>query len=234
MEHKDDLLECNYLLKNASYLDGSAYDWHQPFWRYVNSYNIEVTDDNYYQTLQGWLYGAGGQYNGLIEWVNDTEPELGIKGSFMIGQYLESAVIDAAAQVEAMNDIRDDMEDIVGDNQDIFGFTFQMLFWEQYAVITEEFFRNLILAICVVFAIALILIPKISAALLVLLTVAATIVDVLGFMWLWGLTIDGVTVCYTVIAIGLAVDYAAHVGEAFMLSKAPTKAEKVRSFLFLF
>lgn len=99
-------------------------------------------------------------------------------------------------------------------------------------MIAEEFYRNLILASCVVFGIALILIPKISAALLVLFAVVCTIVDVLGFMWLWGLTIDAVTVCYTVIAIGLAVDYSAHIGEAFILSKKETKAEKVVDSLY--
>jgi len=231
--YKDELLDCNVLLHNASYLDGSAYDWHLPFWRYVDSYSIAVTEDNYYQTLQGFLYSSsGGQYNGLIAWKNATNPADGLKGAFMIGGYKESAVIDAEAQVDAMYAIREDMETIVGDNSDIFGFTFQMLFWEQYAVIAVEFYRNLVLAICVVFGIALILIPKISAALLVLFTVMCTIVDVLGFMWFWGLTIDAVTVCYTVIAIGLAVDYSAHVGEGFMLSKAPTKPEKVIDALY--
>merc|ERR1719192_1774396 len=107
-----------------------------------------------------------------------------------------------------------------------------MVFWEQYAVISTEFYRNLILAVVVVFSITLLLIPRISAALLVLLTVVATIVDVLGFMYFWGLTIDGVTVCYTVIAIGLAVDYSAHVGEAFVLSKETTKANRVTDSLY--
>merc|ERR1712154_257860 len=163
-----------------------------------------------------------------IAWKNDNDPQLGLNGAYMIGQYKDSAVIDAAAQVDAMNIVREDMVDIVGEeDDDIFAFTFAMLFWEQYAVIAEEFYRNLILAIIVVFGIALILIPKLSAALLVIFTVVCTIVDVLGFMWLWGLTIDSVTVCYTVIAIGLAVDYSAHIGEAFVLSPKPTKAEKV-------
>ena len=54
-----------------------------------------------------------------------------------------------------------------------------------------------------------------------------TIIDVVGMMWYWDLTIDGVTVCYTVIAIGLAVDYSAHVGEAYMLSHEKTREDRV-------
>merc|ERR1740123_1364758 len=132
-----------------------------------------------------------------------------------------------------MDSIRSDISEITTETDgDIFGFTFGMIFWEQYAVIAGEFYRNLLIAVCVVFVICCVMIPKISAALLVILTVVATIVDVLGLMWAWGLTIDGVTVCYTVIAIGLAVDYSAHVGEAFVLSKEGTKARRVTDSLY--
>ena len=75
------------------------------------------------------------------------------------------------------------------------------------------------LSITAVFIITVILIPRISAAMLVLFCVGITIVDLLGIMWMWDLTIDAVTVTYMVIAIGLSVDYSAHIGEAFMLSK---------------
>ena len=35
-------------------------------------------------------------------------------------------------------------------------------------------------------------------------------------MYLWGLTIDTVTCIQLVLAIGLAVDYSAHIGHTFM------------------
>jgi len=191
---------------------------------------IISSSDEYYIALKAWLDDPeeGAQYSGVIAWKDENDPVKGINGAFMIGEYKDSAVVDAAAQVVAMNSIRSDMSEITDDTDgNIFGFTFAMIFWEQYAVIAGEFYRNLVAAVCVVFVITIILIPKISAALLVILSVVVTIVDVLGFMWLWGLTIDGVTVVYTVIAIGLAVDYSAHIGEAYVLSTAKTRNDKV-------
>jgi len=41
-------------------------------------------------------------------------------------------------------------------------------------------------------------------------------VDVLGSMHFWGLTIDTVSCVDLVLAIGLCVDYAAHIGHTFM------------------
>merc|ERR1719329_1180027 len=53
-----------------------------------------------------------------------------------------------------------------------------------------------------------------------------TVADILGCMYFWGIFIDNVSVIQTVIAIGLCVDYSAHVGHAFML-KAGTNDERV-------
>lgn len=59
LEAKDELIESNYLLRNASYLDGSAYDWHLPFWQYADALGLEVNSSNYYTTLNSWLNAAG-------------------------------------------------------------------------------------------------------------------------------------------------------------------------------
>ena len=44
-------------------------------------------------------------------------------------------------------------------------------------------------------------------------------VDVGGLIYYWGLTIDTVTSINLILAVGLAVDYAAHIGHAFMTVK---------------
>lgn len=138
------LIQSNSLLTSSSYLTGYAYDWHKPFTQYVNTsyYGINITnDDEYYTELYTWLSSSGSQYSGLVEWEDDSNPLSGIAGAFQIGQYKESAVADAAAQVDAMIDARDDVKQITSDTNEMFAFTFQMLFWEQFAVISTELWR---------------------------------------------------------------------------------------------
>ena len=232
LENKDNLLQANSILSNAEYLEGTVFDWHEPFIQWTIDNNITLTNNNYYTELESFLniqtfpFGGGSLYSGLIAWFDDEDVTKGIQGAQMLGVYKDEFVSNAQEQVKAMNFIRDDCKEYF-DLQNIFPFTFAFLFWEQYSVIGSELWRNLIIAMIVIFIIALILIPKISAALLVLVCVVMALTDVLGFMWLWGLNIDAVTVCYTIIAIGLAVDYSAHVGEAFMLSNAGTRKERV-------
>ena len=54
-------------------------------------------------------------------------------------------------------------------------------------------------------------------------------VEVAGFMYLWGLTIDTVTCIQLVLAIGLAVDYSAHIGHTYM----PVVGSRNGKFVYL-
>ena len=58
-------------------------------------------------------------------------------------------------------------------------------------------------------------VANIGATLLVMLCVVLVDADILGLMWLWGLSIDSVAIINLVLAIGLAVDYSCHVAHAF-------------------
>ena len=43
-------------------------------------------------------------------------------------------------------------------------------------------------------------------------------INIAGYMHFWGLTIDTVTTIQLILAIGLSVDYSAHIGHGFMAS----------------
>ena len=74
---------------------------------------------------------------------------------------------------------------------------------------------NLALALVAVFVITSVIIASVHASLMVVLCVVMVDVDILGLMYMWGLTIDSVTIINLVLAVGLAVDYSAHIGRAF-------------------
>ena len=74
--------------------------------------------------------------------------------------------------------------------------------------------------ICVLLT-TLLLIANVRTCLMVLLCVVLTLVDVLGGMYFWDLTIDTVSCIDLVLAIGLCVDYAAHIGKYFFCFSNP-------------
>lgn len=88
--------------------------------------------------------------------------------------------------------------------------------WETNKVIKKELFRNLGVATAVVAMTTLVLLASVSASCMVVLCVVFTLVDVAALIHWWGLTVDIVSCIDLVLAVGLCVDYAAHVAHTFL------------------
>ena len=101
--------------------------------------------------------------------------------------------------------------------------------WETDEVIAVELYRNLALAIACISITTLFLLANLTASLLVLLCVVLSLLDVGGFMHFWGLTIDTVSCNNLIIAIGLCVDYSAHVAHRYLLEPGSSRSIKVQS-----
>ena len=80
-------------------------------------------------------------------------------------------------------------------------------------------YRNIGLSMACVFATMLVLLADIWGSIIVMVCVLMTLVDVMGFMHFWGLTIDVVSSVILIISVGLCVDYSAHIAHAFLSSK---------------
>jgi len=90
-------------------------------------------------------------------------------------------------------------------------FLLQYLDYEQYKSIGKEATTNLSLAMVVVSVIILLNIVNPMASGLVVLSVGLVVMNIVGFMHWWSLNIDSITVIMLVLALGLSVDYSAHV-----------------------
>ena len=82
-------------------------------------------------------------------------------------------------------------------------------------IIGDELLRNLGLTICAVAIVTLILIQNLQTSFWVICCVIFTVVDVVGSMYWLGLTIEISTSIIILLCAGLAVDYAAHIGNEF-------------------
>ena len=101
-----------------------------------------------------------------------------------------------------MNRVKDAIEfsNITGK---VFAMALGYATWETDEIISLEIYRNMALAIVCVFITTLVFIGNLSGAILILICVCLTLVDVGGFMHFWGLTIDTVSCNNLIIAIGI-------------------------------
>ncbi|CAH2105365.1 unnamed protein product [Euphydryas editha] len=98
--------------------------------------------------------------------------------------------------------------------------------WVTDEIIGIEVERNIELALFCVMVCTFILITNLQMCLWIFICVLLTIVNVLGWMQRWGMTVDIVCCIGLELAIGLCVDYAAHVGHTFLTISEGSRNER--------
>lgn len=87
--------------------------------------------------------------------------------------------------------------------------------WYTNQLIGEELLNNLGFGVVAVAIVTLVMIQEIQITLWVISCVIFTLVDLIGSMYLFGLTIEVSTAIIVLLCTGLTVDYAAHIGYEF-------------------
>ncbi|XP_034145131.1 patched domain-containing protein 3 isoform X2 [Esox lucius] len=106
------------------------------------------------------------------------------------------------------------------------------IYHDQYAVIVSNTVQNISVTTAVMLLISLLLIPNPLCSLWVTFSIASVIVGVTGFMALWDVNLDTISMIILVVCIGFSVDFSAHISYAFVSNKKPTANEKAVEALF--
>merc|ERR1719253_993089 len=125
---------------------------------------------------------------------------------------------------ETMTTMREKMADLYPNS---FPWSRDFLFWEEVGIIDVELTRNLLVCGAVIILIVFVLVPVPRIAVWVIFCIFLSVIETLGYMYFWGVTISGVSTIYILICVGLAVDYAAHVAHMFVLSTGNAKERAI-------
>uniref|UniRef100_A0A915PT93 SSD domain-containing protein n=1 Tax=Setaria digitata TaxID=48799 RepID=A0A915PT93_9BILA len=105
------------------------------------------------------------------------------------------------------------------------------LFTDQYAIVISNTIQNILIALVVMIVIAMLLIPQPLCSLWVAFAIASIDLGVIGFMTLWDVNLDAISMITIIMSIGFSVDYSAHVTYGYVISAEPTPEERVRTAL---
>lgn len=97
------------------------------------------------------------------------------------------------------------------------------IYYDQYTVIFKNTFQCLGVATACMLLVSLVLLPNLVSVLWVTLSVISICTGVLGYMILWGVSLNTVSMINLIMCIGFSVDFSAHIAYHFAVS------EKVRS-----
>lgn len=94
----------------------------------------------------------------------------------------------------------------------------QFLYFEQYVLIVPETTRNIIICGITVLIMTSPFLLHPGILILMVLSFAALIVELIGLMTIWNVSLNSISMIVLTMAIGFCVDYSAHVAHAYVTS----------------
>lgn len=180
--------------------------------------NKAVVPDKFIGCLKGYFAdfnGNGRQHAGQVIWSEDETKITAFRQSIKI-IYIDDAANDG---VEVLLDMRKMCNE--ANLGDTYSFSQKYFDFETYVIFKEEAILNVCLALVAVFVVLMVVTANFTITMFVLLCVALVDVFLFGLLTFWNITLNSVTVVNNVVAIGLAVDYSAHIGHAYLMAEAP-------------
>ncbi|KAI2636722.1 patched family-domain-containing protein [Xylaria nigripes] len=101
-------------------------------------------------------------------------------------------------------------------NAEIFPYSIFYIFFDQYASIVQLTSTLLGSAVGIIFAVSTVLLGSVVTALIVTITVVMTVVDIIGAMAVFDVSLNAVSLVNLIICVGIAVEFCAHIARAFM------------------
>ncbi|CAI5439952.1 unnamed protein product [Caenorhabditis angaria] len=101
------------------------------------------------------------------------------------------------------------------------------LFTDQYALVVPNTLQDIVVAVSCMLLISAVLIPEPVCSFWVAVTIASIDLGVLGFMTLWDVNLDAISMITIIMSVGFSVDYSAHITYAYVISKESTTTKRV-------
>ena len=106
------------------------------------------------------------------------------------------------------------------------------IFIEQYVEVKPNTIQNLSIAVISMLIVSLLLIPHPVVSVFIILSIASICCGVVGYMALWEVSLDTVSMINIVMCIGFCVDFSAHITYAFVTSESRTRKDRVKDALY--
>lgn len=210
--------------KYKKYIVPSSVDsWYQSFKLWLANATYPANEQIFYSNLTSFLNSQGRKYKADVKFdAKDNK----IKASRIF--FTHTKMESSKDKVAGMDDAQELAKSVKFDDFTPFSYTRFYAGYETNKIISWELIRNLILAGAIILIITLLLLANILVCILVLICIVLSLVNCSGYMHFWGLTVDIVTTIQLIIAIGLTVDYSAHIAHAFMSSRKGSRVERVK------
>nr|XP_020748933.1 Niemann-Pick C1-like protein 1 [Odocoileus virginianus texanus] len=124
-----------------------------------------------------------------------------------------------------------DLRKVPGTDPDfeVFPYSVTNVFYEQYLTIVPEGLFMLTICLVPTFVVCCFLLGMdVRSGLLNLFSIIMILVDTVGFMTLWDISYNAVSLINLVTAVGISVEFVSHITRSFAISTKPTRLERAK------
>ncbi|XP_066538388.1 patched domain-containing protein 3 [Hoplias malabaricus] len=200
--------------------------WLQSYMDYGKNTNLELNNETVFKLrLPKFLLATG--FNQDVNFTNNQ-----ILASRIFIQTVN--ITRAIDEKNMLNAFRETAEKCSKSSEevDVLVYHYAFIYFDQYAVIVSNTIQNIVVATLAMLVISLFLIPNPLCSLWVTFAIASVIVGVAGFMALWDVNLDSISMINLVICIGFSVDFSAHISYAFVSSNEKSANKKAVDALY--
>ncbi|XP_010585114.1 NPC intracellular cholesterol transporter 1 isoform X1 [Loxodonta africana] len=119
-----------------------------------------------------------------------------------------------------------------GSNYRVFPYSVFYVFYEQYLTIIDDTIFNLGVSLGAVFLVTFVLLGcELWSAVIMCVTIAMILVNMFGVMWLWGISLNAVSLVNLVMSCGISVEFCSHITRAFTVSTKGSRVSRAEEAL---
>jgi len=239
-EVQDDMEKLVQAMENTTYIDPLYTEsWLRGLLDYVARWgdyedaNLDISDEqNIIKTLQE-VYFFDTPYVLDVDFQpkncsadQDCTGKQSIVGSRFILQGYN--IRDANDEAQVVRDLRK----ICADSKyDISVFHPYFIYFDQFLIVLPTTIQCVLIAALVMMVVSLIFIPNPICSLWVAFSIISIELGVLGFMTMWGVNLDSISMINLIMCIGFSVDFSAHISYHYLATEGPPD-EKVKNSLY--
>jgi len=218
-------------LEASKYISAPIYteSWLRSFLSYVSdnqSYlNVTIKDErNFIKALKEvWLYPTS---SFSLDVKFDDKDEKIVASRFLI----------QAVNVSGTNQEKDMVKELrrICDSSPLNASVFHpyFVFFDQFELVRPTSLQCMTFGALVMMLISFIFIPNIFCCLWVAFCIVSIELGVAGYMALWDVNLDSISMINLIMCIGFSVDFTAHICYAYMSSKRPRAEDRVKDSLY--
>lgn len=218
---QEEIRKITRIVKDNPHYRNRSLSWMDAFYQFAEKSNMNITNAAFLPALKSFLSISDFSY--FQQDLKFSVDGKKLEASRVLGFLKDDG--RSTFQKNAMLTLRNDIasESKLG----AFPISRSFIFFEQYAIISRETSRNLLIAALAVFIITSPFLVDCTVTFLVVFNFAALICELFGLMVIWNVTLNAVSMINLVMAIGFAVDYSAHVAHAYVVSNKVTANERM-------